>query len=307
MKREPILVIMAAGLGSRYGGLKQMAPITLEKEILLDFALYDAIRAGFKRVIFVIKKEIEEDFKKLIEGNSDKYIDVQYAYQELSHVPEDFVFPEGRIKPWGTSHAVLSACRLIDANFCVINSDDFYGPAAFETAYNYLVELEDKEEKEYGMVGYLVEKTLSDKGSVTRGVCEVDENGYLLLINERKNMKRMGEDIVYSKDGMEPFTKISEGTTVSMNFWLFEESFKDELLRMFEDFLKDDLKKDPLNAEWLLPDTIERLLTEKKVKIKVMESKDKWEGMTYKEDLDHVRNAMGNLKKKGLYPEKLWG
>lgn len=306
MRREPILVIMAAGLGSRYGGLKQMAPVTGEKEILLDFALYDAIRAGFKKVIFVIKKEIEEDFKDLIKGNADKRIEVKYAFQELSNIPEDFVFPEGRVNPWGTSHAVLAAYDEIDGNFCVINSDDYYGPNAFKTAYDYLKELKE-EEKEYGMVGYLVEKTLSDKGTVTRGVCEVDENGYLSHIHERKNIKRMGEDIVYSVDGNEPFIKIPEGTTVSMNFWLFEETFKEELLEMFKDFLYKDLKKDPLKAEWLLPDTIERLLTEKKVKIKVMESKDKWQGITYKEDLDHVRRAMGSLKEEGLYPEKLWG
>lgn len=306
MKKEPALVLMAAGLGTRYGGLKQMVPITNEGEIILDFALYDAYKAGFKKVIFVIKKEIEEDFKKLIEGKADQYLETQYAFQELESLPPGYQLPEGRLGPWGTSHAILCAKDLIEGPFCAINSDDYYGPDAFVKAYNFFMAEEEREMGRYAMVGYKVQKTLSDQGTVTRGVCKVEDN-FLAHIAERRNIKKDGERIIYSDDDQRTWKEIPIDTTVSMNFWLFDSGFMENLEEQFKIFLDKVLPGDPLKAEWLLPDTIEELLTEQKATVEVMESENQWYGVTYKEDRDFVSRSLELLKDKGIYPKKLWG
>ena len=215
--KEPVLVIMAAGLGSRYGGLKQMDPISDKDEIILDFSLYDAVMAGFKKVIFVIKKEIEEDFRKRIEGKADKYIETVYAYQETDDLPEGFEVPEGRTKPWGTCHAVLACRDLIDGPFAVINADDYYGAGAFHTIYDYLAGAEDGDTYNYCMVGYNIENTLTENGSVARGVCAGTDDGYLAEIHERTKIMRKDGKIAYTEDDGKTFTEIPKGTPVSMN------------------------------------------------------------------------------------------
>ena len=306
IKKEPTLVIMAAGMGSRYGGLKQMDPITKEGEILLDFSLYDGVRAGFKKVVFIIKKEIEADFRPLVEGRSSEYIDVAYGFQEVDDLPDGYSVPEGREKPWGTSHAVLVAKDLIDGPFCVINADDYYGPAAFEKAYNYLKNAKDDDIYRYAMVGYEVQNTLTDKGTVTRGVCEVNEEGYLSHITERGKIKWQGEAVVFTEDEGATWENIPIGTTVSMNCWLFTESFLDVLEKGFTGFLKEDLPKNPLKSEWLLPRSVDHLLVEGKATVEVLKSVDQWYGVTYQEDRDMVMNAMEKLKEDGLYPRELW-
>lgn len=307
MSKEPTLVIMAAGMGSRYGGLKQMDPITEEGEIILDFSLYDAVMAGFKKVVFIIKKEIEEDFIQLVEGRSDQHIEVAYAFQELDDLPEGFVLPFEREKPWGTSHAVLAAKDVVDGPFCVINSDDYYGPGAFQTAYEYLLHAKDDDLYRYGMVGYKVQNTLSDKGSVTRGVCQVDNQNLLSHITERKNIRWQEEKVVFTHEEEQETEEIPLDTTVSMNFWLFTSSFMEELNQRFPRFLEENLPKNPLRCEWLLPTTVDQLLTDGKATVEVLTSMDQWYGVTYQEDRETVMSAMARLKDQGLYPEKLWG
>ncbi|MBQ9972789.1 MAG: nucleotidyltransferase [Firmicutes bacterium] len=313
--KEPVLVIMAAGMGSRYGGLKQIDPISDQGEVILDFSLYDAVMAGFKKVIFVIKKEIEEDFKALVQGKSDKYIDVEYAFQAIDDLPEGFEVPEGRTKPWGTCHAVLACRDMIDGPFAVINADDYYGAGAFQTIYDCLVDLEDDPDcYNYAMVNYRIENTLTENGYVARGVCEDDGNGYLKEVNERTKIMQKGSVIIYveealNKDGTpagDKFVKVERGTPVSMNFWGFTRSFIDELEKRFPSFLEDALKNNPLKGEYYLPLAVQQLLSEGKARVKMLESHDKWYGVTYHEDKEDVVNAMQSLKDKGFYPEKLW-
>jgi len=304
--KEPTLLIMAAGMGSRYGGLKQIDTIGSNGEILLDFSLYDAYMAGFKKVVFVIKHEIEADFKEKVEGKADKYFDVQYAYQELDDLPEGYSVPEGRIKPWGTSHAVLAARDLIDGPFAAINSDDYYGPGAFCTIYDFLTSVEDNEKYQFGMVAYQVEKTLSENGSVARGVCAVNEKGYLSQIDERTKIMRTENGIAYTEDEGKTFVNVPEGTPVSMNFWGFTESFMKEIKARFPKFLDKTLKENPLKGEFYVPFAVKELIEEGKAEVKVMKSQDQWYGVTYKEDKEDVVNALQSLRDKGFYPEKLW-
>ena len=311
---EPVLIIMAAGMGSRYGGLKQIDPVSSEGEIILDFSLYDAVMAGFKKVIFVIKEEIEKDFKALIEGHASKYIDVEYVYQKTDDLPCGFSVPEGRTKPWGTCHAVLACREKIHGPFAVINSDDYYGAGAFQTMYDCLCGLEDKDGVyDYAMVNYRIENTLTENGYVSRGVCEGDGKGYLKEINERTKIMAKGGDIVYveeikEEDGStaEKEVKVARGTPVSMNFWGFTESFMRELEKRFPDFLEKAVSEDPLKSEYYLPFAVEELLKEGKARVRMLESGDKWYGVTYKEDKEDVVNALRSLKDKGFYPEKLW-
>lgn len=305
--KEPTLVIMAAGMGSRYGGLKQMDPISKEGEIILDFSMYDAMMAGFKKVVFVIKHEIEEDFKKLIEGRADKYLDIKYAYQELTDIPKGYSVPEGRVKPWGTNHAVFAARHLVDGPFCVINADDYYGPAAFSVMYDFLSNLPEEEEGKYKycMVAYNVENTLTENGSVARGVCSADEKGYLARIDERLKVMRHDGKIGYTEDEGKTFTDLEEGTPVSMNFWGFGQSFMRETEAGMEAFMEKAMKN-PLKEEYPLPFTVQRLLNEGKATVKVLRSPDRWYGVTYKEDKENVVNALQSMKDKGIYPEKLW-
>lgn len=309
---EPVLVIMAAGMGSRYGGLKQMDPISKEGEIILDFSMYDAMMAGFKKVVFVIKHEIEEDFKKLIEGKADQFMDVSYAFQELDDIPAGYAVPEGRVKPWGTCHAVLAARHLIDGPFAVINADDYYGAGGFQTMYDFLENAQQQEDERadgkynYCMIGYNLENTLTENGSVARGVCAATEDGYLAEINERTNIMWKDGKIAYTEDGGETFTFVPAGTPVSMNFWGFTKSFMKELEAGLPAFLDKALAENPLKGEYLLPFTVDRLLEENKATVKILRSRDRWYGVTYKEDKESVVNALQSLKDKGVYPQRLW-
>ena len=303
---KPILIIMAAGMGSRYGGLKQIDPITDQGEIILDFSLYDAMMAGFEKVVFIIKRENEQDFRTLIDRGAGRRLSVEYAFQEVTDLPEGYRVPEGRVKPWGTCHAVLSARDFIDGPFAVINADDYYGPGAFQEIYDYLETAEDDEKYRYCMVGYQLENTLTENGHVARGVCEVTEDGRLSDIVERTKIMRREDGIAFTEDDGNTWVPLSEGTTVSMNFWGFTESFVREMQNRFPAFLDKALAENPQKAEYFLPGVVDQLIKEGKASVKVLKSQDKWYGVTYKEDKQSVVDALQAMKDKGLYPDKLW-
>ena len=303
--KEPVLVVMAAGMGSRYGGLKQMDPVGSAGELIIDFSLYDAMMAGFKKVIFIIKKEIEEDFKALIEKNAGRFLETEYAFQDINDLPDGYKVPEGRVKPWGTCHAVLSCKNLIDSPFAVINADDYYGAGAFHTMYEFLEKAEDKDYFDYSMIGYLLENTLTENGHVARGVCETTEDGYLKEINERTKIMWRNGDIQYTEND-EDWVSVPKGTAVSMNFWGFTPSIMTEMEKMFPEYLDKILAENPLKGEFFLPLAIDKLLKDKKAKVKILKSEDRWFGVTYKEDKQTVMDSLQSMKDKGLYPEKLW-
>ncbi|MDO4395740.1 MAG: sugar phosphate nucleotidyltransferase [Clostridia bacterium] len=303
---KPTLVIMAAGMGSRYGGLKQIDTISDQGEIILDFSLYDAMMAGFEDVVFVIKKENEEDFRALIDERAGKHLNVKYAFQDINDLPEGYSVPEGRVKPWGTGHAVMSARKVVDGPFVVINADDYYGAGAFQSIFDYLSHAEDGDKYNFCMVGYNLEKTLTENGHVARGICTVDERGMLDDIVERTKIMRRGDEIQFTEDDGETWTSLPEGTTVSMNFWGFTNSFLKELEAGFPAFLDKALAENPLKGEYFLPAVVDKLIKEGRAEAKVLKSDDKWYGVTYKEDKPGVVAALQSMKDKGLYPEKLW-
>ena len=307
MSKKPALIIMAAGMGSRYGGLKQIDPVSKEGEIILDFSLYDAMLAGFEDVVFIIKKENEEDFRALIDNRAGKFMNVHYAFQELNDLPEGYSVPEGRVKPWGTCHAVMAARNIIDGPFAVINADDYYGPGAFQQMYDFLLNSKDSEEGKYNfsMVGYLLEKTLTENGHVARGVCQVSKDGFLEDIIERTKIMRKDGKIQFTEDDA-TWQPLEEGTIVSMNFWGFSKSMMDEMEKGFPGFLDKALKENPLKGEYFLPGVVDKLLKSDKAQVKVLKSIDKWYGVTYKEDKESVVSAIQSMKDKCLYPDKLW-
>ncbi len=292
-------------MGSRYGGLKQIEPVGSAGELIIDFSLYDAVMAGFKKAIFIIKKEMEEDFRALIDDKSGKFIEAEYVFQDINDLPPGYSAPEGRVKPWGTSHAVLSCRDRIDGPFCAINADDYYGAGAFHSMYDFLEQAKDGEYYNYGMIGYRLENTLTEHGHVARGVCETTDDGHLAEIKERLKIMWRDGKIRYTEND-EDWIAVPEGTTVSMNFWGFTPSFMREIEARFPVFLDKTLKENPLKGEFLLPLTVDQLLKEKKAKVKILPSADRWVGVTYKEDRETVVNALQSMKDKGLYPEKLW-
>lgn len=304
--KEPVLVIMAAGMGSRYGGLKQIDPVDNQGHIIIDFSIYDAVRAGFKKVVFIIKKEIEQDFKEVIGRNIANQVEVEFIYQKIDNLPEGYSMPEGRIKPWGTGHAVLSCLGTIDGPFAVINADDYYGKEAFQMIYDYLVNAKDDEKYRYTMVGYILENTLTDHGFVARGVCETGQDGYLLGIKERTRIEKRADGTAYTEDDGQTWITIPQGSTVSMNMWGFTESILAELKLRFSAFLNENLSKNPLKAEYFLPNVVGDLIKDEKATVKVLKTHDKWYGVTYKEDKEVVTNAIQQLKDQGDYPEYLW-
>ena len=303
--KDVTLVIMAAGMGSRYGGLKQIDPIGPSGEIILDYSVFDAINAGFTKVVFVIKHEIEEDFKAIIGNKLDGKIKVEYAYQNIADLPEGFTVPEGRTKPWGTGHAVLACKDLIDGPFAVINADDFYGAETFKLIYDELTS-EKKENGKYNfcMVGFRVENTLTENGTVARGVCQTDENSYLTDIVERTKIAKRDGKIMFTEDE-ENWTEIPEGSTVSMNCWGFTCEMMKELGDRFAACLEKN-KDNMLKCEYFLPFVVDELLKENKAEVKVLSTNEKWYGVTYKEDKLPVQQAIRDKVHNGLYPEKLW-
>ena len=300
---KPVLVIMAAGLGSRYGGSKQIDPVDEQGHILMDFSLYDARRAGFEKVIFIIREEHKEVFDQMIGKRIADRMEAVYAFQELSDIPEGFEVPEGRSKPWGTGHAVLCAASQIDGPFAVINADDYYGREAFSLIFDYLTTHQDDDKYRYAMVGYQLGNTLSDTGHVARGVCKVDSEGYLQEITERTRIIRKGNGAAWSEDDGATWHEIDPMTPVSMNLWGFSEGFMQELRNGFPQFLNDNLPVNPLKCEYFLPSAVDRLLRENKATVKVLRTSEKWFGMTYKEDREQVIRMIQNSKEKGIYPE----
>lgn len=302
MTHEPSLVIMAAGMGSRFGGLKQMTPVDEEGHFIIDFSLYDAYQAGFRRVAFIIKREIEQTFRETIGARMEKWFHVDYVYQELDRLPEGFAVPEGRRKPWGTAHAVACCRGVVEGPFAVINSDDFYGRGAYEAIYRFLTE--NKAPHHYAMLGYQLRNTVTEFGSVARGVCHV-QDGMLLDITERTKIFKRGQDAAYTEDG-ETFVPLSGDTQVSMNFWGFTPEILDEIWDAFPAFLAENLPVNPEKCEFYLPTFVGSRLAEKKVSVRVLPCMETWHGVTYKEDLDSVKAAIGQLKREGKYPARLW-
>ena len=306
MSKEPILVIMAAGMGSRYGGLKQMDPVGPGGETILDYSAFDARRAGFRRVVFLIKHAIEEDFRRLVGDRISRHMQVSYAFQELDSLPEGFSVPEGRTKPFGTGHAVLCCRSLIDAPFAVINADDYYGPGAFRLAFEALSGLEDNEKLRYMMVAYHLKNTLTENGYVSRGVCEVSGDGLLLGIQERTHIISSCDGPLFTEDGR-TYTLLSPDVPVSMNMWGFTPSLLRELEARFPLFLNGALRENPLKAEFFLPSVVNSLLAEGRASVRVARSGDRWWGVTYQDDRPQVKAALQDLTSGGLYPAPLWG
>lgn len=303
---KPVLVIMAAGMGSRYGGLKQIDPIDEEGHIIMDFSMFDAKRAGFEKVIFIIKRENEADFKAAVGDRMAEYMDVSYAFQELSNIPDGYEVPEGRVKPWGTAHAVLSCIDQIDGPFAVINADDYYGVEAFKLIYDYLESHPDDDKYRYTMVGYYLGNTVTDNGHVARGICTMDENGKLVKIEERTQIEKRDGGIAFTEDGGETWTNVSEKAVVSMNMWGFTKSILTELEARFVPFLEANLPVNPVKCEYFLPFVVDELLKENRAEVTVLNTPDRWYGVTYKEDKQMVMDAIQGMKDAGIYPEKLW-
>ena len=297
---------MAAGMGSRYGGLKQIDPIDEQGHIIMDFSIYDAKRAGFEKVVFIIKKENEETFREAIGNRVEGLMEVAYVFQDLHNIPKGFQVPEGRVKPWGTAHAVLSCIDEVDGPFAVINADDYYGRDAFQKIYDYLSTHEDDDKYRYTMVGYQLENTLTENGHVSRGVCELSENSELVSVTERTRIEKKENGAAYTEDDGATWITLPKDSIVSMNMWGFTASFLQEIKKGFPAFLVEGLKTNPMKCEYYLPKVVSDLLAEKKATVKVLTSADKWYGVTYKEDKPFVVAAIKNMKENGLYPEKLW-
>lgn len=303
-KKEPVLVVLAAGIGSRFGGgVKQLAGVGPCGEIILDYSLYDAIKAGFKKVIFIIRHDIEADFREAIGDRLADKIEVVYAFQEGNDLPEGFTKPADRTKPWGTGHAVLACRDIIDAPFAVINADDYYGREAYQKMYDYLNN--GVAEGHCSMVGFVLKNTLSDNGVVTRGVCHVNDNGALTGVDETKNIARNAEGLVKGTfDGQE--MTIDPEALVSMNFWGFNASFVDALKSGFVEFL-GGLKPEDIKSEYLLPIIVDSLIKKNELTVDVLESNDRWFGITYKEDKEAVQQELKALTDRGMYPAPLFG
>ena len=305
---KPVLVVMAAGMGSRYGGLKQLDPVDDAGHIIIDYSLYDAHRAGFDTVVFVIKPEIEEAFREGIGNRIAQTMEVKYVFQRPDDLPEGYSIPEGRTKPWGTAQAVLAARDVVDGPFAVINADDYYGPEGFQVIYDYLKNHPDTEETyEYAMVGYLLQNTVTENGSVARGVCTETANGYLHSVVERTKIFKGEMNPKYTEDDGLTWHDLSCDDIVSMNLWGFQKSYMKEAWEGFPAFLDKALVENPLKGEYFLPTVVSNLLSAHKARVKVLRSNDKWYGVTYKEDKPTVVAALKEMREKGLYPEKLWG
>ena len=306
--KETALVIMAAGIGSRFGGgIKQLAPVGPSGEIIMDYSIHDALEAGFDKIVFIIRRDLEKDFKEIIGNRIEKIAKVEYAYQEIDALPEGYEVPAGRTKPWGTGQAVLMIKGLVDCPFLVINADDYYGKEGFRRIHDYMVSEMNGDSEVYDicMGGFVLENTLSDNGSVTRGACHVDENGYLKNVTETYNIRREGDGLAAEDEQGNP-VHVDATQPVSMNMWGLPVSFLDELEKGFPEFL-DGLKEGDIKAEYLLPKIIDKLVQTGRAKVRVLDTPDKWFGVTYKEDKESVVAAIRGLIDAGVYNEKLFG
>lgn len=305
MAKKPVLVVMAAGMGSRYGGLKQIDPVGSHGEAILDYSIYDAHRAGFDTVVIIIKDAIKADFMNTVGKRLEKApVEIRYAYQELDDLPDGYTVPAGRTKPWGTSHAVLCAAEAIDgAPFAVINADDYYGASAFRVIYDQLSVTTDP--YSHCMVGYELNKTVTENGSVARGICVTNDNGYLTGITERTHIERYPGGIRFTEDGS-TFVDLAPETTVSMNMWGFMPSFLEEIHQRFSAFLDKALVENPLKGEYFLPLPVAQLISDGTATVKVLSSPDRWYGVTYAADKPVVVAALRKMTEEGKYPDGLW-
>lgn len=299
---EKTLVIMAAGLGSRFGGMKQIAPVDDYGHILMDYSVYDAHKAGFNHVVCIIKPENKQDFHEAIGKRIENQVDLTYAFQTTDKLPDGYTVPEGRTKPWGTAHAVLCAKNVIKTPFAVINADDYYGPGAFKAAADFLDNSTDA--SEHAMVGYRIENTLTENGYVSRGVCNVDENGFLTGVTERTKIIPQDGGAAFTEDG-ENFTFVPAGTMVSMNLWSFKHEILDEIESRFAPWLDVALKENPLKGEYYLPLIPNALINENKGTVKVLSTDEKWYGVTYSEDMPVLHDALMKKHDAGQYPHML--
>ncbi|MBR7148464.1 MAG: nucleotidyltransferase [Firmicutes bacterium] len=309
MKKDITLVIMAAGIGSRYGGgIKQLAAVGPSGEIIMDYSVYDALEAGFNKIVFVIRKDLEADFKEIIGNRMEKICRVEYAFQEKDDLPEGFAVPEGRTKPWGTGQAILAVRDIVREPFAVINADDYYGTSAFQQVYDFLADAPagaaGEAAAEYCMAGFILKNTLSDNGTVTRGICQVDDNGYLVQVDETRNIRKTGEGAV-AEQGDGSVRALDVESHVSMNMWGLTPEFLEVLKEGFPKFLEEHGQE--LKSEYLLPEIIDRQLKEGKARVKVLETRDQWYGITYQEDRAAVAEAICALVEQGKYPGKLFG
>lgn len=298
---KPTLVLLAAGMGSRYGGLKQVDGIGPSNETIMDYSIYDALRAGFGKIVFIIRKDIEADFRAAFTYKFEGKLDFEFAYQELDALPEGFSLPENRTKPWGTGHAVMMAKTLVNTPFAVINADDYYGTEAFAQMADFLRGC-NPAEPHYSMVGYHLDNTLSDFGSVSRGICETDSAHFLQSVTERTKIERNGSGIVYYEQE-QPFS-LEAKVPVSMNFWGFTPAFFGQLDHLFRDFMAD--LNDPLKSEFYLSSAIDQLIRSELARVIVLPTASKWFGVTYKEDKPFVVGKINQLVNQGIYPAKLW-
>lgn len=304
---KPVLVVMAAGMGSRYGGLKQLDPVGNHGQLIIDYSIFDARRAGFETVVFVIKREMEATFRAAIGDRLASVMEVRYAFQELADLPQGYAVPPGRVKPWGTAHAVLAARTVVDGPFAVINADDYYGPEAFEKIFHHLSTTPDTPgQYEFAMVGYLLENTVTDHGSVARGVCVETPGGYLASVVERTRIEKGPAGPRFTLDNGETWTDLPPDTIVSMNLWGFTQSYLREAWARLPAFLEQTLPENPATGEYFLPSVVSCLITEDKARVKVLRSRDKWYGVTYPEDKPVVVAAIARMTAQGLYPDRLW-
>lgn len=295
---NPVLVVMAAGMGSRYGGLKQIDPVGPNGQIIMHYSIYDAWKAGFRRVVFIIKEDLLDAFRERIGNAAEKLMQVDYVFQSPDKLPEGCTMPEGRTKPLGTGHAIYCVRGVVNEPFAVINADDFYGAQAFQCLYDYLKDAQDDDKYRYCMVGYRVENTLTENGTVSRGICEADENGYLADIVERTAISRDANGVISDPEAGE----IAEGTLVSMNMWGFTPSFLDELETGLRTFMTDELPKNPAKGEYYLPFAVDHLIQNGQATAKVLQTSAQWYGVTYKEDKPVVVDALRRMTEAGLYP-----
>lgn len=303
---DKTLVILAAGMGSRYGGLKQIDPVGPNNSIIIDYSVYDAVKAGFNKIVFIIKKENLELFKEVIGDNVAKHVKVEYVFQSTDVLPEGFTAPEDRVKPWGTAHALYCCKGVVNEPFVVINSDDFYGSGAFSRLSKWIDETEfTTAPYKFAMAGYYLKNTLTDNGTVSRGVCEVNENGQLVDVVERTKIQRVNGVVSYTEDGEEWF-ELPEEAFASMNCWCFMPELIDEIEKYFIEFLSTEVKENPLKSEFYIPLLVRDMLAAKKCTVDVIETDDKWFGVTYKEDKPDVVKSITALVNEGKYPEKLW-
>ncbi len=300
---KPTLLVLAAGMGSRYGGIKQLDRIGPSGEVILDYSVFDAIRAGFGKVVFVIRKDIEKDFREVIIDRLPKDIKTEVVYQELDNIPEGFPVNPERTKPYGTGHAILVAKEKINEPFVVINADDFYGAEAYKSIADYLTSLKPEDKGCYSMVGYHIKNTLSDHGSVSRGVCNINQEGNLDTVTERTKIYRENGTIVYM-ESEDNYNSLDDEALVSMNLWGFMPSIFDHLDSQFREFLTEQ-NQNP-KSEFYIPFVVDRLIQEGQAKVKVLTSEAKWFGVTYKEDRPMVVEKLNELVEKGIYPDNLW-